>query len=111
MPKFLALWGTDGLEGLVEISQYENIEKQNIFNILAEKSEETNPLGRLLIMMKLRAQANPQRYCELYAFSSDINQTDIEILFEKQPQLIVDCIRDSGIKLEDCRPHHKPKIT
>ena len=94
------MWGSEGLEALVDITQYENFERKNVFNILADKPQENNPLGTILFSLKMRTQANAHRHCELYAFTSQ----DLE------PQTIVDSIRNCGIKLMSYKADSKPKI-
>ena len=111
MSKYLVMWGSEGLEALVDITQYENFERKNVFNILADKPQENNPLGAILFSLKMRTQANAHRHCELYAFTSqDLEKQDIETWFKKSPQTIVDSIRDCGIKLMSYKADSKPKI-
>jgi tRNA(Ser,Leu) C12 N-acetylase TAN1 len=44
----------------------------------------------------LRARANPQRFPEIWAFESDMDQEDLEMIAKDSPQVLVDAIRKCG---------------
>ena len=51
------------------------------------------PIPRYAI---LRAQANPQRFPEIWAFESDVDYAELEEIAENNPQVLVDAIRKCG---------------
>ena len=82
-----------GLEYLVDYTSYE---EEYIMSTLREEKPKLPPN---LAHMQLRAQFNPQRHYEIYAFNSEISEQDIKDCFEDSPQTIVDAIRECGVKV------------
>lgn len=106
MKQYLAMWDNQGLEYLYCHTDYE---QQVIWDTLKGINPPTMPnIG----FMKLRAQANPQRHYEIYAFNADDDLTEESIrnAFESAPQGIVDFIRANGQKIYSDRVVTKPVI-
>ena len=99
MKYFLAAWHSEGLESLADITQYAKWEQQNLLSILKEEKQRPNPVNQIVFFMTMRARFNPQRNYEVYAFSSDISEEDIEEMFKDYPQSIVNLIREKGVKV------------
>jgi len=109
---FLLSWDCNGLEGCVPITQYEDMDKQNFMDILAGKEKTTNPLGRIISMMTLRARFNPQRNYEIYAIDCDSSFTEDKwkALFDDSPQEMADLVREKGVKIYSDRSTTARKI-
>ena len=91
--KFLAMWDILGLETLIDITARE---QENIMAALRdEKLPNSNPIQHMV----LRARYNTQRHYEIYYFTSELTEQDIRYMFEHDPQVIVDAIRNVGHKL------------
>lgn len=91
--QFLAMWDMYGLEYLEDYTAHE---EQRLVSILREEKPKT-PVS--IHHLQLRAQFNPQRHYEIYAFNSDISEQEIKDCFENSPQTIVNAIRECGVKL------------
>ena len=98
---YLIYWCNEGLESVVPISQYEEIDVANTFRILADEDPVRNPVNTIIQGMLLRARCNTQRHYELYAIEADpgISGRDIESMFRANPQSSADTIRRIGVKL------------
>lgn len=114
--KFLAVWDMNGLETLYNLTAWEkrvkNWEKEHIFRILKEEYKSSPPSAPNLNMILLRARVNSQRQYEVYIFEADnISEQDIREMFDKDPQVIVDSIRNVGEKIySDYTPRTKQLI-
>ena len=111
---YLVYWCNEGLEGVVPISQYEEIDVANTFRILADEDPVRNPINTIIQTMLLRARCNTQRHYELYAIEADagISGRDIETMFANNPQGAADTIRKIGTKLWSDRANaDRVKIT
>jgi len=102
MKKFIAMWDNTGLECILNVTKHEKEidmwEKRKAWNILkGDKLVEPKPTLPLNQMV-IRARANNQRHYEIYFFNSTISERDIRDMFENEPQIIVDWIRENGIK-------------
>jgi len=102
MKKFIAIWDNTGLECILNVTKHEKEidmwEKRKAWNILkGDKLVEPKPTLPLNQMV-IRARANNQRHYEIYFFNSTISERDIRDMFENEPQIIVDWIRENGIK-------------
>lgn len=91
--KFIASWDCLGLEFLMNVTEHE--QKIIVATLKGEKYEVRNPLQHLI----LRAQFNPQRNYEIYAFNSDVDEVSIREAFHDNPQHMADTIRGIGEKL------------
>lgn len=102
MKKFIAMWDNTGLECLIDFSKHEKEvdvwEKKKAWNILKELPlNEPKPQIPLQALI-MRARANSQRHYEIYLFNSNIGEKGIRDMFENDPQIIVNWIRDNGYK-------------
>lgn len=99
------MWCCEGLECLINLTQGE---QENIVAILrGEAPVHRNPLQYMI----LRAQANMQRYYEIYVFETDIPEVSLREIFEETPQVIVESIRRTGVKIYSARRTQKDLIT
>lgn len=109
--KFLAMWDCNGLEYLEDISEYEFWDQEQTLELIKGNKTKSNPLWSRLSHMKLRAQFNPQRNYEIYAFTSDDSTVkEFKAMFKDCPQAIVDLIRANGVKIYSDRATNKPVI-
>ena len=102
MKKFIAMWDNTGLECLIDFSKHEKAvdewEKKAMWNKLQDLPlREIKPQVPLQAMI-IRARANSQRHYEIYLFNSGISERDIRDMFENEPQIIVNWIRENGYK-------------
>jgi hypothetical protein len=110
---YLILWCSEGLESVVPIGHYEQIDIDNTFRILNDEDPIRNPVNTIIHTMLLRARYNSQRHYELYAITADdgITQQDIETMFENDPQESANLIRRIGYKMYSDRAQtNKVKI-
>lgn len=99
------MWDMYGLEAIINVSESE---KEAIVEALREGTVKwKNPLQ----FMILRAKFNTQRNYEIYTVESDLTENYIRELFNTDPQLIADTIRDVGVKVYSDRSDRKPVIT
>ncbi len=89
---YLAMWDCYGLEYLTNLSKWS--ERAT----LAALKEEKPPPAPMIDALLLRARFNPQRNYEVYTFSvmDDVSEESLKEAFEKNPQFIVDHIREHG---------------
>lgn len=96
--KVAVMWDCYGLESAVRIDDFE---KQRMLAIL--KGEDPNKIAvpLSLTMWQLRAQANMQRFYEIYVIETtdDISVQDIVDAFERAPQAMADRVREIGHKI------------
>ena len=94
MNKFLAMWDCNGLECLFDISDIEGD------NFMATLKGETCKTPFNLSMMMMRARYNSQRSYEIYIFESeDMDYDFVKDMFDKEPQTMVNAVRENGRKL------------
>lgn len=102
--QYIASWDEFGLEALFNVS---SMDENNTWKVLKDEKTETVPLRSLI----LRAQFNPQRAYEIYAFISPLTEDDVRLCFENSPQTIVKQIRQTGHKFfSNYNAEHKSKI-
>lgn len=110
MSKFILFWDCYGLESCIDITEDvergNNFEKESLFERIKNpeevpRNEPVTKLNRMVHMLQLRAQVNPQRNYELYMINTTegVSKTDIENWFEDSPQAAVDRVREIGTKL------------
>jgi hypothetical protein len=88
------MWCSEGLECVIDITEEE---KKCMW---AELRGQKYTPGFDLDMLKLRAQFNSQRHYEIYTFDSgDYGLTQVRIMFETTPQVMVDFVRQHGTKI------------
>ena len=102
---YLVYWCEEGLESVVPITEYEQWDRDNTFRVLNDQEPVRNPMNSLIQNMILRAKFNEQRHYELYAIDCDhsIRKTDIEQMFEDDPQTAADLFRSRGHRLYSSR--------
>jgi hypothetical protein len=109
---FLFSWDCDGIEGIVPITQYEYIDRENTIRILKEQDVVRSPLSSIIQSMIMRATFNPQRHYEIYAI--DCGEEMDEDFWKQQwkdyPQETADLIREKGHKIYSDRAHRDRKI-
>ena len=89
--RFLAMWDCNGLECLFDITNHDHD------MLMAKLKGETFKVPYNVSMMMIRARANLQRSYEIYSFTTvDMDYDDIKSLFENDPQIIVNAIREQG---------------
>ena len=110
---FLFMWDEMGIESIVPISQYENIDMLNTFNILAGIPVQRNPLYSIIQNMVLRATFNSQRSYEIYAIDCEDSYTEEfwKETWTNSPQECADLIRKRGTKIYSNYIKPKPVIT
>ena len=111
---YLVYWCEEGLESVVPITEYEQCDSDNTFRLLNNQEPARNPINQLIQNMMLRARVNGQRHYELYAIDCDnsIQKTDIEQMFEDDPQAAADLFRSRGHRLySDRAEKNRVRIT
>lgn len=93
---FLLVWHMEGLEAIVDIR---DIDAADTMSRL--KGEPATALRSQLNYFILRARFNSHRHYEIYSIhtSKDISESDLQGLFEDDPQSAVDLIRKRGTML------------
>ena len=103
--KFIVMWDMYGLESIVNVSEGE---RESIISALKEeKIQWRNPIQYMI----LRARFNSQRCYEIYVFDSELEKSELILLFKSDPQLMADTIRRIGQKLYSDRTDKKAVIT
>jgi len=103
MNKLIAMWDNTGLECLINVTNHEAeleaYEKKKMWNTLKDlKLIELRPKLPIQEMI-IRARYNNQRHYEIYGFTSHESEEWIKDIFESNPQLIVNWIRENGVKI------------
>lgn len=100
---YLAMWDMLGLECIFDVgkAQEEIVqwEKETIWSTLKEQAHTKRPNPIPLQMMILRAKMNSQRSYEIYEFTSTLSENDLRKEFARDPQPIVNWIRENGHKI------------
>ena len=98
---FLFSWDCTGVEAIVPISQYEDWDTANAFNVLEGKAKTANPLNSTINAILMRARFNPQRFYEVYAVDCDphMRESDWRYMWQRDPQHCANIIRERGVKL------------
>lgn len=98
---YLFMWCEYGIESIVPITQYEEQDKLDTWNILKGEAPGKNPLANILGSMQLRAQANGQRKYEIYAMDCEegITEEDLYDFWDNSPQAAADLTREKGVSL------------
>jgi len=90
MNAYMAYFDTLGFEWIFNVSEYE---KKKFWAVLKGDEKVDFPIPRHAI---LRAQHNPQRFPEIWAFESEISLEELNEYAEEQPQELADAIRRCG---------------
>ena len=112
--RFVVMWDMTGLEALINVTkiekEHEQWEKENIFRILKDQDRTIKPAHVPLNIMIMRARANSQRHYEIYAFDSELSEEDIREIFESDPQVMADAIRNVGHRFYSDRANKKQQV-
>jgi hypothetical protein len=87
---YMAYFDSLGFEWIFNISDYE---KKKFWAALKGDTKVDLPIPRYAI---LRAQANPQRFPEIWAFESEISLDELKEYAGNSPQELADAIRRCG---------------
>ena len=90
MTAYVCYFDSLGFEWIFNVTDYE---KKKVMAYLKGEKKVDLPIPRYAIV---RAQANPQRFPEIWAFESDMDQEDLEVIAHESPQVLVDAIRNCG---------------
>jgi hypothetical protein len=90
MSAYVCYFDSEGFEWIFNVTEYE---KKKVMAYLKGEKKVDIPIPRYAI---LRAQANPQRFPEIWAFESDVDYAELEEIAENNPQVLVDAIRKCG---------------
>ena len=93
MNAYMAYFDTLGFEWIFNVSEYE---KKKIWAILKGDEKVDFPIPRHAI---LRAQANPQRFPEIWAFESELSLKELLELSKEHPQALATAVRNCGQKV------------
>ena len=94
---FITMWDTLGFECIVDITSYERAKLLHI--IKGGNSDLKSPVS--VYHLLIRAKANPQRFPEIWTFTTtgDITEESLLEISKDDPQMLVDMIRDLGHNL------------
>lgn len=112
MSKFLCMWDSNGIESVVEITQFDDEADDLLLETIRTGEPQLSKFGSILSPMLLRARFNGQRNYEIYALSASEGITDRDIyeMFTNDPQGAADLVRDKGIKVYSDRATKKAAI-
>lgn len=98
---FIFSWDCNGVEAIIPITQYEDMDKRNLINILAERKKEANPLNNIISNLTMRARFNSQRHYEIYAIDcvKELDEQFWRDKWQSDPQFCADLIREKGLKI------------
>ena len=98
---FILVWDCYGLESAIPVTQYENLEKENLVTILKGEDPTKSPLNAILNSIVMRARFNTQRNYEVYAIDCDASFTEDtwRKLFAEAPQAAADLVHARGHKI------------
>lgn len=111
--QYLLMWDCYGLESVIDINK---INQEMTWAALQDKlNSRPVSVNKLISLFTVRARANPQRYYEIYIVDTteDISADDLTNMFNDEPQIAADLIRQRGQKLySDRKPNDsRVKIT
>jgi hypothetical protein len=109
---FIFAWDQFGIESIVPITQYENIDKDNLFRILKEEERIRNPLDGIVRSLILRAQVNSHRSYEIYAVdcAPEMDLRFWQLRWAEDPQGMAEIMRERGHKLFSSKETRKTVI-
>ena len=90
MNAYMCYFDSLGFEWIFSVTDYE---RKKVMAYLKGEKKVDLPVPRYAI---LRAQVNPQRFPEIWAFESDIELAELELVAQETPQVLVDAIRKCG---------------
>lgn len=95
---YILSWDMYGLESCINASA---IDREKVWNTLANKEGRNQNLNQILQYLTMRARFNTQRHYEIYAIEVDntITEDDLVEQFKQHPQAMADLIRKQGRKI------------
>ena len=90
MNAYMCYFDSLGFEWIFSVTDYE---RKKVMAYLKGEKKVDLPVPRYAI---LRARFNPQRFPEIWAFESDIELAELELVAQETPQVLVDAIRKCG---------------
>jgi hypothetical protein len=90
MNAYMCYFDTVGFEWIFNVTEYD---KKKMWAVLKGDVGVEFPIPRHAV---LRARANPQRFPEIWAFESEMTQTELEEIAEESPQVLADAVRRCG---------------
>lgn len=113
MSKFLCVWDCNGIESVIDISEFENEENQRLLEMIATSKPVASRFGQLLGRLMLRARFNSHRNYEIYAIEAieGITEENIFEMFTNNPQQSADLLRKNGVEIYSDRQNTKTVIT
>jgi hypothetical protein len=100
MNAYMCYFDTVGFEWIFNVTEYD---KKKFWAVLKGNEKIDLPIPRHAV---LRARANPQRFPEIWAFESEMTQTELEEIAEESPQVLADAVRRCG---QNVFKTHKPE--
>jgi hypothetical protein len=109
---YLFAWDQKGIDSIVPITQYEDYDKNNTWNVLTNQPTERNPLWSILQGLILRARYNSQRHYEIYSVDCafEIDEAEWREIWANDPQGTADLIRARGVKLYSDREDRTSQV-
>lgn len=111
--KFIFSWCNEGIESIIDVTEYENWDKHNTFKLIKGETIERNPINSIVQRLIMRARYNTQRYYEIYMITCT-DDLDKEVWIQQwqdEPQFTAELIRERGYKLHSDRQTKKALIT
>ena len=100
-----------GLEAVIDVTEWERrheqAEKERVWGVLGSEGLEDpgnqveRNLNQIVTAILMRARVNSQRHYEVYTVQTDsgISADDMKRMFEDNPQIMADLVRERGKKL------------
>jgi hypothetical protein len=109
---YLFAWDQTGIESIIPITQYEEWDKKNTWNVLTDQQTERNPLNSIIQSLILRARYNSHRHYEIYAIECafDIGEEEWRKIWQENPQATADLIRERGQKIYSDREDRTSQV-
>lgn len=110
---YIFSWDCNGIEAIVPITQYEQVDAENTWRILKDEETVRNPLNSIIQSLLLRARFNSHRSYEIYAVDCDpsMDEQFWRHQWEENPQFTAELVRERGHKLYSDRSTRKKVIT
>ena len=109
---YIFAWDQTGIESIIPITQYEEWDKKNTWNVLTDQPVERNPLNSIIQSLILRARYNSQRHYEIYAIECafDMGEEEWREIWQENPQATADLIRERGQKIYSDREDRTSQV-
>lgn len=109
---YIFAWDQTGIDSIVPITQYEEWDKKNTWNVLVDQPVERNPLMSIVQSLILRARYNSHRHYEIYSIDCafGIDEKEWRKIWEESPQATTDLIRERGQKIYSDREDRQSQV-